>query len=150
MQVWKSMLPGLVFAGVLGALARLLSPQSGTRRILRLCTTLFLAASLCAGAAFPRDHLFDFGTTLPQDYARTAVLDAARQAIEQTAREVLDAHGLTEAQISVTMTVRGGEAHTQTFTLFGVPPESAQEIKDEIFARTGERPDTAAGTAAQP
>ncbi len=149
MRFWKSMLPGLLFAGVLGALARLLSPQSETRRILRLCTTLFLAVSLCAGAAMPREALFDFGTTLPQDYARTAVLDTARQAVERTAREVLDAHGLPDAQISVTMTVRDGEVHTQTFTLFGVPPESAQEIEDEIFARTGERPDTAAGTAAQ-
>lgn len=149
MGVWKGLLPGLLFAAMLGALARLLSPESGTRRILRLVTTLFLVTSVLAAVTVQGNRLTLASSTLPQDYAEKAVLDAAKQAIEQTARQALDAHGLADAQIVVTMTVRDGEAHTDTFTLFGVPPESAQEIRDEIFARTGERPDTAAGMAPQ-
>ena len=145
----KTLLPGLLFIGVLGALARLLSESSGTRRILRLCTVLFLAASVCTGVLRQPDFRTEHAA-LPADYAAEAVLQTARQAIEQTARQVLDAQGLTQAQIRVEMTVRDGEAHTESFLLCGVPPQSAREIEDEIFARTGERPVTVPAAAAPP
>ncbi len=141
---------GLLIAGALGALARLLSPEEGTRKILRLCTALFLVVTLGAGFRDVSMELETQPANDVQDTAAEAVLRTAQQAVEQQARRVLDAHGLYKAQVRVQMTVRDGEVHTQSFVLYGVPPESAQEIQDEIFANTGERPLTSARAAPQP
>ena len=72
--------------------------------------------------------------------AADAVRENARLAIEQTARRILDAHGFLTAQIETQTVVRDGEVHAGTFIISGVPAEQAQEIADEIFALTGERP----------
>ena len=150
MQGMRELLTGLLFAAALGAIARLASTSENTRRVLRICTALFLITALGAGTVHLDRDLWRVDDVRPMQNAADAVLQTAAQAVEQTARQVLDAHGLPQAQIRVVMGVRGGEAHAETFLLFGVPPESAEEIRNEIFTLTGERPVTTAGKAAQP
>ena len=140
MEGISGLLFGLCFAAALGAVIRLLAPGGSSARLLRLCTALFVLLSAVRPVgewlrALPT------GTAAQSAYtAADAVLDAARQAIEQTARQTLDAHGYPQAQIRVEMQVRDGEAHAAVFRIAGVPEREAQEIEDEIFALTGERP----------
>ena len=140
MQTISGLLFGLCFAAALGGIVRLLSPDGGTKRLVRLFTALFVLTT----ALRPAQQLF---RSLPdvrlQDNAESAVdavLENARQAIIRTSRRVLDAHGFPAAQIEAQTIVRDGEAHAGTFIISGVPADKAQEIADEIFALTGERP----------
>ena len=150
MQTVSGLLFGVCFAAALGGVVRLLSPDGSTKRLVRLCTALFVLTT----ALQPAQRLLRSlpGTSLQDNAAAAsdAVRGNARQAIMQTARRTLDAHGLAQAQVEVTTTVRDGEVHAETFIISGVPAEQAQEIADEIVALTGEMPvmETASGEAA--
>ena len=140
MQTISALLFGVSFAAALGGIVRLLSPDGSTKRLVTLCTALFVLTT----ALRPAQELM---RALPETYARQnaeaaaeAVQENARQAIIRNARSVLDAHGYAVAQIEVQTIVREGEVHAGTFIITGVPAEQAQEIADEIFACTGERP----------
>jgi predicted esterase len=140
MQTISALLFGLCFAAALGGIVRLLSPDGSTKRLVRLCTALFVLTT----ALRPAQQLL---RTLPEadvrenaEAAADAVRENARQAILGVTRRILDAHGFGQAQIQVDTLVRDGEVHAGAFIVSGVPAEQAQEIADEIFALTGERP----------
>lgn len=140
MQTVSALLFGLCFAAALGGIVRLLSPDGGTKRLVRLCTALFVLTTALRPAqqflrALPETQMRDNAET-----AAEAVLENARLAIERCARRTLDAHGCPAAQIRLEMCVRDGEAHAAVFIITGVGAENAREIADEIFALTGERP----------
>lgn len=150
MQTISGLLFGLCFAAALGGIIRLLSPDGGTKRLVRLCTALFVLTTALRPAqqifrSIPAERIQDNATA-----AADAVRENARLALVGVVRRTLDAHGYTAAQIRAEMLVRDGEVHTGTFTISGVPAEKAQEIADEIFALTGERPvmETASSEAA--
>jgi hypothetical protein len=140
MHTISALLFGVCFAAALGGVVRLLSPEGSTKRLVRLCTALFVLTT----ALRPVQTLLQSlpGTHLQQnaDAAAEAVRENAREAIVRCAQRTLDAHGCTAAQIEVRTTVRDGEVHAGVFVVSGVPEEKAQEIADEIFALTGERP----------
>ena len=140
MQTISGLLFGLCFAAALGGIVRLLSPDGSTKRLVRLCTALFVLTTALRPAqqllrALPDNRLRENAVT-----AAGAVLENAREAIVRMARRTLDTHGFEAAQIEVRTIVRDGEVHAGTFIISGVPAEKAQEIADEIFALTGERP----------
>ena len=152
MEYLSGLLFGLCFAAVLGAIVRLLSPGGSTSRLLRLCTALFVLVSVARPVG---DLLRDLPRPTASHSAQTAadaVLETARQAIEQTARQTLDAHGCTQANVQVKMQVKDGQAHAAVFRITGVRADQTQEIGDELFALTGERPvvESAARTPARP
>ena len=140
MQTISALLFGVCFAAALGGIVRLLSPEGSTKRLVRLCTALFVLTTALRPAqtllqSLPGTHLRPNA-----EAAAEAVRENAREAIVRCARRTLDAHGYTAAQIEVRTTVRDGEVHADVFVVSGVPEEKAQEIADEIFALTGERP----------
>lgn len=140
MQTISGLLFGLCFAAALGGIVRLLSPQGSTKRLVRLCTALFVLTTVLRPAQQFLHALPDARFRDNAEAAADAVRENARLAIEQTARRILDAHGFLTAQIETQTVVRDGEVHAGTFIISGVPAEQAQEIADEIFALTGERP----------
>ena len=140
MQTISGLLFGICFAAALGGIVRLLAPDGSTKRLVRLCTALFVLTT----ALHPAQQIL---RSLPgkqvqenAEAAADAVRENTRLAIVGIARRTLDAHGFTAAQVEVQTIVRDGEVHTGTFIIRGVPAEKAQEIADEIFALTGERP----------
>jgi hypothetical protein len=140
MQTIGGLLFGICFAAALGGIVRLLTPDGGTKRLVRLCTALFVLTT----ALRPVQEIL---RVLPEtqfrqnvEAAAEAVRENARQAIVRCARRTLDAHGCTQAQIEAETVVRDGEVTVDRFVVSGVPAEMAQEIADEIFALTGERP----------
>ena len=140
MQTIGGLLFGICFAAALGGIVRLLSPDGSTKRLVRLCTALFVLTT----ALHPVRELMHAlpETTFRQNAgaAADAVRENTRQALIRTARRTLDAHGCTAAQIEAQTVVLDGEVHADAFIISGVPAESAQEIADEIFTLTGERP----------
>lgn len=140
MEYVSSLLLGLCFAAVLGAIVRLLSPGGSTARLMRLCTALFVLVSVARPVGKLLHDLPAPAAAQSVQTAAEAVLETARNAIEQTARQTLDAHGCAQAQIQVKMQVKDGQAHAEVFRVTGVPPAQKQEIEDELFALTGERP----------
>lgn len=140
MQTISALLFGICFAAALGGIVRLLSPDGSTKRLVKLCTALFVLTTALRPAqeimrSLPQAHVRQNAET-----AAEAVLENARQALVRMTRRMLDAHGYTQAQIETQMIVRDGEVHAGTFTITGVPADKAQEIADEIFALTGEQP----------
>lgn len=140
MEHISGLLFGLCFAAALGAVIRLLSPGGSTARLLRLCTALFVLASVVRPAGEILQKLSQPSAAQSMQTAADAVLETARQAIEQTAYRTLNAHGQTDALVQVQMQIRDGEAHTAVFRITGVREQEAQEIEDELYALTGERP----------
>ena len=140
MQTISGLLFGLCFAATLGGIVRLLSPQGSTKRLVRLCTALFVLTTALRPAQQLLRALPDARFRDNAEAAADAVRENARLAIDQKARRIMDAHGFLTAQIETQTVVRDGEVHAGTFIISGVPAEQAQEIADEIFALTGERP----------
>lgn len=140
MQTISGLLFGICFAAALGGIVRLLSPDGSTKRLVRLCTALFVLTT----ALRPVQEIVRVLPETPfrqnAEAAAEAVQENARQAIIRCARATLDAHGCTAAQIEVQTAVQDGEVHAAVFVISGVPAETAQEIADEIFTLTGERP----------
>ncbi len=140
MHTISGLLFGLCFAAALGGIVRILSPDGGTKRLVRLCTALFVLTTALRPAQQLLRALPDTRIQQNAEAAAEAVRENARQAIVRCARKTLDAHGFPAAQIEADMIVRDGEVHAGIFVICGVPAEKAQEIADEIFALTGERP----------
>lgn len=140
MQTVSALLFGVCFAAALGGVVRLLSADGSTKRLVRLFTALFVLTT----ALRPVQTILQSipGTHVLQNTqaAAEAVRENARLAMERCARRTLDAHGCTQAQIEVRTAVRDGEVVADVFVVRGVPEEKAQEIADEIFTLTGERP----------
>ena len=131
---------GLCFAALLGGIVRLLAPRGSTSRLLRLCTALFVLSALIRPASAVLRSLPVPSLRENAQAAADAVRENARLAIEQTARKTLDAHGFPDAQIYVRTHTENGEVHAEVFRITGVPAAEGQEIANEIFALTGERP----------
>lgn len=140
MHTVSSLLFGLCFAAALGGIVRLLSPDGSTKRLVRLCTALFVLTTVLRPAQQLLQALPQTQVRQNTEAAAEAVLENARQALVRLTRSTLDAHGFVQAQIEAEMVVRDGEAHAGTFIVTGVPAENAQEMADEIYALTGERP----------
>lgn len=140
MEALSGLLFGLCFAAVLGGVVRLLSPGSGTARLLRLCTALFVLTTVLRPAGKLLQSLPTPDVRENAQSAAQAVQENARTAIEQTARRVLDAHALPQAGIYVQTQIADGEIRAAEFRITGVPAEQAQEIANEIYALTGETP----------
>lgn len=140
MHTVSSLLFGLCFAAALGGIVRLLSPDGSTKRLVRLCTALFVLTTVLRPAQQLLQALPQTQVRQNAEAAAEAVLENARQALVRLTRSTLDAHGFVQAQIEAEMVVRDGEAHAGTFIVTGVPAENAQEMADEVYALTGERP----------
>ena len=140
MQTISGLLFGLCFAAALGGIVRLLSPNGSTKRLIRLCTALFVLTTALRPARQLLQLLPETHMQQNAEAAAEAVRENARLAIVRTARRTLDAHGFETAQIHVETVVRDGEVHAGAFVITGVGAEKAQEIADEIYALTGERP----------
>lgn len=140
MQTISGLLFGVCFAAALGGIVRLLSPDGGSKRLVRLCTALFVLTTALRPAQQLLQQLPESHIRQNAEAAAEAVRENARQAILRCARRILDAHGCTTSQIEVQTVVRDGEVHADVFVVRGVRAEKAQEIEDEIFALTGERP----------
>ncbi|MBQ7541590.1 MAG: hypothetical protein IJT44_04795 [Clostridia bacterium] len=140
MEEISGLLFGFCFAAALGAIVRLLAPGGSTARLLRLCAALFVLSALMRPAAGILRALPVPSVRDNAQAAADAVRENVRLAIEQTARKALDAHGFTDAQIYVRTHTEDGEVHAEAFRISGVPAADRQEIANEIFALTGERP----------
>lgn len=140
MQTIGGLLFGICFASVLGGIVWLLSPDGSTKRLVRLCTALFVLTTALHPVREIVRALPETSFRQNAEAAAEAVRENARQAIVRCARETLDAHGCTQARIEVQTVVRDGEVHAALFVISGVRAETAQEIADEIFTLTGERP----------
>ena len=141
MQTVSSILLGVGFACTLGGIVHILSPGGSTERLLRLLITLFILVSILSPL---RENFRDFFTEktpeIETDFAAEIVLENAKKAVENSAKNVLQKYGFSNAEIEVKMQTKNGEAHTEIFRIIGVDGEKKQEIADEIFALTGERP----------